>query len=67
MAQGVEDAINEELWTDSFCDETIDDHVARFCLVLGLPTEAAERCRDLPDPRDDDPDDDDAPERMSSG
>jgi hypothetical protein len=29
--------------------------VARVCLVLGLPSEDAERWRDLPDPPDDEP------------
>jgi hypothetical protein len=39
--------------SDSFCDEPLDDHVARLCLELELPPEAAETWRDLPDPPDD--------------
>jgi hypothetical protein len=71
LEQGLEEGIRDELWTDSFCDETLDDHIARYCLVLGLPSEDAERWRDLPDPPDDEPDEDDepgdSPDRMGSG
>ncbi len=33
-----------------FCDEPLDDHVARTCLRLGLSPQGAEHWRDLPDP-----------------
>jgi hypothetical protein len=64
MEEGLEDGLTTEVRSDRFCDETLDDHVARFCLMLGLPSEDAERWRDLPDPPDQDGE---APERMSSG
>jgi transcription initiation factor TFIIIB Brf1 subunit/transcription initiation factor TFIIB len=60
LEEGLEDGLTTEMLSDRFCDETLDDHVARFCLKLGLPSEDAERWRDLPDPPDD------APERRSS-
>ena len=41
-----------EVVDDGFCDEAFDDHVARICLELGLPADAAEGWRDLPDPPD---------------
>jgi hypothetical protein len=65
MEEGLEDGLTTEMRSDRFCDETLDDHVARFCLMLGLRSEDAERWRDLPDPPDDDPHD--PPDRMSSG
>jgi hypothetical protein len=59
----MEDTVTREMLQDSFCDEPLDDHIARICLALGLRSEDAERWRDLPDPPEYGPDDppDDAP------
>ena len=42
--------ISEECLKDSFCDEPLDDHVARLALDLGLQPEEIALWRDLPDP-----------------
>ena len=60
--EGLGDLITLEMHSDRFCDETLDDHVARFCLALDLPSEDAERWRGLPDPPTSGP----PPDRMSS-
>jgi hypothetical protein len=68
--EALDDLVAEEMLRDSFCAETLDDHVARICLELGLSPEGAERWRGLADPPDDagDPPDDpdQAPDRLSS-
>lgn len=61
LEEEVADLVTREMLRDSFCDEDLDDHIARLCLQLDLPPDAAERWRDLPDPPDE------APERESSG
>jgi hypothetical protein len=35
---------------DSFCDDPLDDHVARLAIDLGFAPDAIARWRDLPDP-----------------
>jgi hypothetical protein len=63
-----EDLVAHEMSTDAFCEEPLDDHVARICLDLNLLLENIGRWRDLPDPPDDEAaDPDEAPKRMSSG
>lgn len=57
------DLITDEMLGDGFCDEALDDHVARICIALGLPPEAALHWRDLPDP----PEPEAPPDRRSSG
>jgi len=42
--------VTEECLKDSFCDEPLDDHVARVGLRLGFAPEAIARWRDLADP-----------------
>lgn len=42
--------VTEECLKDSFCDEPLDDHVARTGLALGFAPEAIARWRDLGDP-----------------
>ncbi len=48
--QGVEEAIAEDCLKDSFCDEPLDDHVARLALDVGFPPDAIAGWRDLADP-----------------
>jgi hypothetical protein len=66
-ATDIEDALEEaltlEMLNDAFCDEPLDDQVARVCLDLGLSAEDAERWRNLPDPPDEASE---PPDRMSS-
>ena len=52
---------------DAFCDEPLDDHVARLCMDLDLVLENFERWRDLPDPPEDalEEPQDDPPQRGS--
>ena len=50
VEEELDDIITREMLGDRFCDEDLDDHVARLCLELDLPPEAAETWRDLPDP-----------------
>jgi hypothetical protein len=68
MEEAFEDVLTREMLSDRFCDEPLDDHVARLCLDLNLLLENIDRWRDLPDAPDDDgePRCDD-PDRMSSG
>lgn len=53
-ANWLEEAFEEGLLTgcrsDRFCAEPLDDHIARLCLEMGLPEEAALNWRDLPEP-----------------
>jgi hypothetical protein len=53
-APDYEDSLDELLSVEcldgGFCVETLDDHVARVCLELGLSPQGAERWRDLADP-----------------
>jgi hypothetical protein len=54
---------------DSFCAETLDDHIARLCLEMGLPEDAAQNWRDLPDPPEpDEPEDgpEDGPDEVEA-
>jgi hypothetical protein len=67
VEEELDQIITRELLADRFCDESLDDHVARLCLELDLPPEAAETWRDLPDPPDEPADPGPAPDRMSSG
>jgi hypothetical protein len=62
----LEGRIAVESLGDGFCRETLDDHVARLCLSLGLSPEGAEGWRDLTDPQPDDGSPDEARERLSS-
>jgi hypothetical protein len=67
--EALEELIVEEMRSDSFCAEPLDDHVARICLMLDLSPEGAERWRELADPPPDRgaPDDPvEAPEPRSS-
>ena len=50
--QGVEETIAEACLKDSFCDEPLDDHVARLAMDLGFPPDAIAGWRDLADPPD---------------
>lgn len=60
-ANWLEEAFEEGLLkgcrSDRFCAEPLDDHIARLCLEMGLPEEAALNWRDLPEP----------PERLKPG
>jgi hypothetical protein len=68
LEEALEDALTLDMLRDDFCDEPLDDHVARICLSLDLSSEAAERWRDLPDPPEESGEPpDDAPDRRSSG
>jgi hypothetical protein len=68
LEEALEDALTLDMLRDRFCDEQLDDHVARLCLDLDLSTEAAERWRDLPDPPEEEGEPPDEPgERRSSG
>jgi len=53
----LEDLVVQEMLRDTFVAETLDDHVARVCLALGLAPERIARWRELPDPppREDEP------------
>ena len=48
--EAMEDLVAHECLGDSFCAEPLDDHIARVCMMLDLPSQAAERWRELPDP-----------------
>ncbi|WP_293676576.1 hypothetical protein [uncultured Phenylobacterium sp.] len=48
--QDVEGVITEACLQDSFCDDPLDDHVARLALDIGFPPDAIARWRNLPDP-----------------
>jgi hypothetical protein len=47
----VEGIVCEACLQDGFCDEPLDDHVARLAMDLGFEPAAIARWRDLPDPR----------------
>ena len=49
-AEEIEGALHEEVLQDSFCDEALDDHVARLGRDLGYPLDRVLAWRDLPDP-----------------
>ncbi len=54
--EALDETLSVEILLKGFCDEPLDDQVARICLELELPVDAALRWRDLPDPpRADDP------------
>ena len=65
LAHDMEMTVTRECMTASFCDEPLDDHIARLCLSLELPAELAETWRDLPDPPDEIPDSPADPEDSS--
>jgi hypothetical protein len=46
----IEGLVAEEWLKEAFCDETLDDHVARLGLAIGFDLDALARWRDLPDP-----------------
>jgi hypothetical protein len=48
--EALDETITYEMQKDEVCAESIDDHVARICLELGLAAERIARWRDLPDP-----------------
>jgi hypothetical protein len=48
--QSVELVITEECLKATFCDEPLDDHVARLALGMGFRPAEIARWRDLPDP-----------------
>ncbi|MGZ5987180.1 MAG: hypothetical protein ACXWK7_19815 [Caulobacteraceae bacterium] len=50
---------------DRFAEPPLDDHILEVCAALGLSISLARRWRDLPDPPDDEPDDE--ADRRSSG
>jgi hypothetical protein len=67
LEEALDDRLTVEMLSDDFCDEPLDDHVARLCLALDLSSEAAECWRDLPDPPDGEGGDPgEAPDRLSS-
>lgn len=51
----LEEALDEDIASgcqrDDFCAEPLDDHIARLCLQMGLPEDAALNWRDLPAPQ----------------
>jgi hypothetical protein len=51
-SEGLDEIICEDMLSDSFCAGTLDDHVARVCLELGLDAGRTARWRTLPDPPD---------------
>ena len=53
LEEALEDVLVREILSDRFCDEPLDDHVARICMDLDLVLENIDRWRDLPDPPDD--------------
>jgi len=63
LEEAFEEGLSKAFTRDDFCAEPLDDHIARLCLQMGLPEEAALNWRDLPDPPEPDPipDDDDPP------
>jgi len=48
--EDVEGAITAACLRDDFCDEALDDHVARLATELGFAPDAIARWRELPDP-----------------
>ena len=48
-------ALSLEREGKTFCEEPLDDQVARICLDLDLSPDAAEHWRDLPNPAGDKP------------
>ena len=64
--EAFEEVLTREMLSDRFCDEPLDDHVARICLDLNLVLENIDRWRDLPDPPEDEGPQDGPPERRSS-
>ncbi|MBI1198065.1 MAG: hypothetical protein GC203_09390 [Phenylobacterium sp.] len=48
----IEGVVAEECVKDAFCDEPLDDHVARVGLAMGFDPEALAAWRDLADPPD---------------
>jgi len=50
LVEGLEETITHEMLQDGFGVETLDDHVARVAMGLGLDPARIERWRDLPDP-----------------
>ena len=41
LEDALEDGIASGCQRDDFCAEPLDDHIARLCLAMGLPEEAA--------------------------
>jgi hypothetical protein len=65
--EALDELLSDECLRGGVCAETLDDHVARICLEVGLSPEGAERWRDLLDPPENPPDDPaEAPDRLSS-
>ena len=60
--EALEDLITREMRGDGFCDEALDDHVARICISLRLSPEKALRWRELPDPPESEPPEPEPPE-----
>ncbi len=50
LEESFETALLKGCRSDHFCAEPLDDHIARLCLEMGLPEEAALNWRDLPEP-----------------
>ncbi len=71
LEEALEEDLLESCRSDHFCAEPLDDHIARLCLELGLPEEAALNWRDLPQAperlKPDDDDDDEADEDDDEG
>jgi len=70
LEEGLDEDIALGCHRDDFCAEPLDDHIARLCLAMGLPEEAALNWRDLPAPPEpEDPgaaDDDNPPDATIS-
>jgi hypothetical protein len=56
LEEMLEEGLSKAFTRDDFCAEPLDDHIARLCLQMGLPEEAALGWRDLPDPPESDDD-----------
>jgi hypothetical protein len=63
LEEELDELLSAERLHKGFADEPLDDQVARLCLDLGLPPQAAEAWRDLPEPANEP---DETPGRRSS-
>ncbi|MBU1375369.1 MAG: hypothetical protein KKE02_09140 [Alphaproteobacteria bacterium] len=58
LEEMLEAGLDRAVSRDDVCAEPLDDHIARLCLQMGLPEDAAHNWRDLPEPPEpDEPDD----------
>jgi len=49
LEEALEEDISLSCQRDNFCAEPLDDHIARLCLDMGLPEDAALNWRNLPE------------------